>query len=555
MELTRTPGGSSGPARAFRIWLIAGVMQSIALTAPLFAQSIGNGSEAGADPDSANVPQAEAETADIDAAKAPDADAAKVAPAMTPPAPHSELQSTFDDLPVTDTSMPESVEDMAGPEPPRRNLQAELAEAQSLYRDSFAADQHQPAIIAAEKMADLTAEIYGAESTEYAQACSDLAAAQGKSGDLAAAAANYRKAINLIEEQDGIVSPQLIRPLVGLAEIQNAAGEWDRGLETYNRALRLNNVELGLNNIEQMTIRDGLTESYLGLGSIADADFQQEVQMRITQDEFPNDLAKLTQASNKLAGWYRRSNQQEKEVLQLEMTVRIIRSKSGSNDTSQIKAIRDLAAAYQKLDLPEQDTLNAYNAAIAALKEAARINNESAKPDKLLDAEIQIDIGDAHNIFGATRDARHAYTQAWEILTSAGASQELLAGYFGTPVRIGSVDLPAFYPDDAQTGQLWRSNPDRLRPASLQALIDVDENGRTYNIRIIEANPPDLMEDRATYLLKRYRYRPRFENGAPVTTVDMPLKHNFSYLPEQNEDSAGDSAESDAALEYPGASD
>lgn len=423
---------------------------------------------------------------------------------------------------------------------PARNTQDELQGIRDLYAAAFAAEQYGQAADAANKVVMLTGEIYGSNSVEYALAKSDLAAAQCKLGELTAAAENYRQAIYLIEEQDGIVSPQLIQPLMGFATVQNAGGQWDQGLETYNRALRLNHVEYGLNNLGQMPIRDGLTESYLGLGSIKEANFQQELQLRIVRDEFGSDLTKLTEASNKLAGWYQRSNQQEKEVLQLETTVRTIRSKLSSNDPSQIQVLRDLAAAYQRLDLSPEQQLSAYSAALDALEEAWRINNESVNPDQIISAEIQIEIGDTHSMNGQTREARRSYVEAWQIFANAGTEAAVVESYFGTPTHIGWRSLPDIYPDNSKTRELWSSDPDRFRPASLQALVDIDDYGLTSNVRITEASPKGLLEDSAPGQLKRYRFRPRFAAGQPVATSNLQINHSYSYLPDQ-QDTAADS--------------
>jgi tetratricopeptide (TPR) repeat protein len=477
-----------------------------------------------------------------------DGDGASIAGPSASPAPADKVQPTADNVPIT-------AEQPASVAPPVREPLAELEDAEARYADSFAAEQYEQAGIAAAQMVTLTTEIYGSESLEYALAASDLAAIQSKTGDLQAAAANYGKAVSLIEEQEGIVAPQLIKPLMGLAAVQNAQGEWERGLETYNRALRLNHVELGLNNIEQMPIRDGLTESYLGLGSIAEANFQQEVQMRIVRDEFSNDLTRLTQASSKLADWYERSNQQEKEVWQLEMTVRTIRNQTGDDGALQIRTLRDLAAAYQRLDMPVEAELNVYNATVDALNEASQINRESVTPDPVLDAELQIEIGDVHNLNGESREARRSYTQAWQILTEAQADTDIFETFFDTPTQIGLINLPAIFPEDDETRELWRSNPDRFRPASLQALIDIDDYGRTENIRITETTPKNLLGDRALYLLKRYRYRPRFVNGQPVATINLPISHTFSYLPDETDVTDNSSPESSAPLVYPGVSD
>lgn len=426
-----------------------------------------------------------------------------------------------------------------------RNPQEELQEARDVYAVGFAAKQYEPAADAANKMVALTSQIYGNESVEYALAKSDLAAAQSELDDLTAAAANYRQAISLIEKEDGIVSPQLIQPLMGLASVQNSAGQWEQGLETYNRALRLNHVEYGLNNLGQMPIRDGLTESYLGLGSIKDANFQQELQLRIVRDEFGNDLPTLTAASNKLAGWYQRSGQQEKEVFQLEANVRTIRSNLSTDDPAQIQVLRDLAAAYQRLDLSPEQQLIAYSASLDALNEAWRINNENDNPDQIVSAEIQIQIGDTHSTNGQTKAARNSYLEAWQIFANAGTEADVIDTYFGKPTHIGSRSLPNVYPDNRKTRELWNSDPDRFRPGSLQALVDIDEFGSTSNIRITESNPQGLLDDSARATLKRYRFRPRFAAGQPVATSNLQISHAFSHLPDQQDST--DESDSDGA--------
>ncbi len=140
-----------------------------------------------------------------------------------PPQDKLQIQADAAQAPVDETL---TVDDQAAVvAPPLSNPRDELADAQALYANALAAEQYAQAGLAASQMVTLTSEIYGSESVEYALACSDLAAVQSKARELPAAAANYKKAIYLIEEQEGIVSPQLITPLMGLASVENAAGE------------------------------------------------------------------------------------------------------------------------------------------------------------------------------------------------------------------------------------------------------------------------------------------------------------------------------------------
>jgi tetratricopeptide (TPR) repeat protein len=311
--------------------------------------------------------------------------------------------------------------------------------------------------------------------------------------------------------------------------------------------LRINHVELGLNNDEQMPIRDGLTESYLGLDDLDKANFQQATQARIIREEHRGDLDKMIPAIYKLADWYQRSNQPEKETLLLQNAARTIKKAAGDNPTEQIRVLRALAAAHQRLDMPAE--------AMRLLKKAWRINEESATRDPLLSADIQVEMGDFYNGFNDLRRARRYYTLAWETLVNEGGndSTRLLENYFSHPIIIWSIQLPDVHPLNSKTAVLAAEEPDLFSEGLLAMEFDIDQNGRATNIRIIESDPEGLMDKRIIYLLGRYFYRPRFEDGMPVLTRDIQLSHSFSYLAKSAKKDPGRSKDnSGGRLEYPG---
>jgi tetratricopeptide (TPR) repeat protein len=337
---------------------------------------------------------------------------------------------------------------------------------------------------------------------------------------------------------------------MGLAATHNALGEFDSGLRAYERALRINHVELGLNNNEQMLIRDGLTESYLGLGDLDKANFQQETQARIIREEHRGDLDEMIPAIYKLADWYKRSNQPERETLLLQNAARTIKKAAGDDPIEQIRVLRALAAAHQRLDMPAE--------AMRLLKKAWRINEKSETRDPLLSADIQVEMGDFYNGFNDLRDARRYYISAWETLVNEGGddSERLLEDYFSEPIIIWSVRLPDVYPLNSKTAVLAAEEPDLFREGLLAVEFDIDQNGRAANIRIIESDPEGLLDKRIIYLLGRYFYRPRFKDGAPVLTQDIQLSHSFIYLTTSTEKAKKDSGKSKDnsgdRLEYPG---
>jgi hypothetical protein len=426
----------------------------------------------------------------------------------------------------------------------------QLEDAQERYLSYMFNDQHRQAETAAEQVLKLATQLYGSASATAGYAHANLANAQFKLGKLQQSRDNYQRSIAVLEKTEGQISPQLINPLMGLATVQNALGNFDRGLLTNERALRINHVELGLKNPDQMIIRDGLTESHLGLGDLDDANFQQEIQARIARDEYGSDLEQLMPAMYKLAEWYRASNQPEKETLQLQNTVRLIRKTAGNSSTDQIRALRGLASAYQRLDMPAE--------AVRTLKQAMRLNSDSEYTDPLLSADIQVEIGDYYNSFGDLRDAGRYYGYAWQTLMEADAAEDIYQTYFGKPVTIWSVQLPYVYPSNSKTRELLQSEPDQFADGFIMVEYVVNKHGRADDIRIIESDPPSLMDKRVKYLMGRNFYRPRFVDGAAVVSEELQLRHNFSYLRSKVETEPLEQPAIDAdsgRLEYPGRAD
>ncbi len=420
----------------------------------------------------------------------------------------------------------------------------QLDDAQARYLSYYDDELYQQALTAGRQVLQLARDIYGSNSVPAALALVNVANAQSKLGELPAARGNFERSIYLIEQAEGIVSPRLVNPLMGLAATHNALGDYDRGLKSYTRALRINHVELGLKNMEQMPIRDGITESYVGLGDMDAAEFQQEAQVRIIRDKYGDDLERLLPATYKLAEWYRRSGQPEKESLLLQNAVRTVKKVSGDDSVKQIKALRGMASAYQRSDMPAE--------CLRALKRALRISEETEPEDPLLTAEIQVEIGDFYNGFGDLRNAHDYYQLAWETLEAENAI-DVQRRYFDVPVVISSVSLPEVYPMNAKTRELHLTDPDRFADGVMMLRYNVDQNGRVEDISVVESEPPGLMDKRISYLLTRFLYRPRLVAGKPVVSKDMQARHRFSYLRPENEASEDQSdGDTNGPLSFPG---
>jgi tetratricopeptide (TPR) repeat protein len=371
---------------------------------------------------------------------------------------------------------------------------------------------------------------YGEESIEAALAQIKVANAQQKSADHPAAVDSFEQSIRRIEAVEGIVSPKLVSPLMGLAASLNTLGAFDRGLITYQRALRLNHVDNGLYNEQQLPIRDRLTETYMALGEQDDAEFQQEIQVVILQQEYGNNPDKVIPAMYKLAGWYQRTNQPQKQAYQYQTAVRMIREQADKDSPNQIEALRELSKIYFRMNMPAES--------MRTLKRAYRLNAEASEPDPVLAADIEIQIGDFYSLFGNRNNARQYYKNAWNRLDALGGKEELLDNYFGRPVMLEGPAFPDVYPMNSSTAEMLVQQPERFREGYVMAEFNVEANGRVRDIRIIESAPAALIDKRVRIVLARQRYRPRFVAGEPIASNGERFRHPFNYAQQhdQNDD-------------------
>jgi TonB family protein len=416
-----------------------------------------------------------------------------------------------------------------------------LDRAQAHFLELFNDGLYQKAKVAAGQTLEMTRWNYGNSSLEAALAQINLATTQSYTGDYEAAIENYTSSIAVIENIEGIISPRLINPLMGLASAYNATGGYDLGLVTYERSLRINHVELGLQNEQQMPIRDGLTESYIALGKLSKADFQQEVQVSLLRKEYGENAEQLLPSIYKLADWYRRTNQPEQEAYQYRTAVRLIHNNADKQSPAQIDALRKLAAVYQRSNMPAES--------MRLLKRSYRLNAGADEPDPLLAADIQVQIGDFYNLFGSRRDAQRYYVGAWNTLEQLGGQEALLNEYFAVPVNLENSRLPEVYPNNSKTLARYQQAPDKFMSGYITAKFDIDTSGRVQNIRIIESNPTDFLDKQVRMILSRQYYRPRMLDGIPVETMDEQLQHQFGYEIERNDT---DESEDGGRIERPG---
>ena len=135
-------------------------------------------------------------------------------------------------------------------------------------------------------------------------------------------------------------------------------------------------------------------------------------------------------------------------------------------------------------------------------------------------ARALVFMGDWLTVQRRVIEGSRMYRKAWAALAEHDAPPALADELFGEPQPIEQLPIPGEEEPEAGADSYYAD-----------ALLDVPESGWPRNIRIQAIHPPE-----ETSLLKRAergiaatRYRPRYRNGQPVATTDVPLRFIFKH--------------------------
>jgi len=406
-------------------------------------------------------------------------------------------------------------------------------------------ERYQEANAAGLTVVELTREEFGADHIRMVTPLVNLAITQAKNGDLPAAEANYKESILIIEKQEGVLSPRLINPLSGLGSTYNRAGLYEQGIEALERALLINHVNEGLYNFEQFKIQDGLTDSYTGMNALEDATFYQKAQVEIHQRKLGIGHPDVANSLYKLAKWYELIGNTEEAMLAYRKADRILRDAGGDTNAARVEALEGMAHIYERQAQPSSTA--------STLKKALEIIELQPEPDPLQRAKIQIALGDLYTRQGKFETSETHYLEAWQDLSRDDKYLDRRDEYFAEPVRVsgGSFSRLEFNS---------RGKPDSgLKNGFVLISYTVTGKVRTKDIKVIESEPPGLMDRSIISTYKRSLYRPRWVEGVAVPSSSRAARHEFKYfksLEEKKDDQAKKSSTKSKTdserLEYPG---
>lgn len=424
----------------------------------------------------------------------------------------------IDDVPVMEAVPQEEVD----------GLHDELNMAFRAYRRLYDSGRYESAVEEAKRVIVLSIEANGREHLQTARALTNLAIAQQKNGEYEAAQQNYLAAISIVEAVDSRLSKHLINPLRGLGNTYLDAGRPDQAISVYDRAVHLTHVNSGPQNLEQVDLLEALSESFLRLRDIKEAEEIQQLSYQLYERRFGEDDPEILPAMVRRARWLHRLGLFSEERYVYQKILDVLEEEYGEDDLRLIGPLSGLARTY----LYDVDSAPG-NRGEWALKRAVEIAETHPEGTPTLVADSLIAMGDYHGLRGEAQKARRAYRQAWDALSEG---EELLVqrdARFNEPVQIRRSIPPAYADDqtDPTVNPTFRAR--EFDRGTVVVDFSVNSRGRPQDIQVVESEPPGLMDSEVKKSVRRFVYRPRFEEGEPVDTPGQTFRHIFSYIPER----------------------
>ena len=164
-----------------------------------------------------------------------------------------------------------------------------------------------------------------------------------------------------------------------------------------------------------------------------------------------------------------------------------------------------------------------------ALERALEILRSQPDYDRREEHQILVDLGDWHLAFRHDiKDGLDYYREAWRLIAAGEGGPEEANQAFKNPEQL--VARPPEMPSYHSMSVDYRT-PDRKPMGQVTFQFDVDEEGRTLNVDIMEDNldDPQKRARRAQRALEKTRFRPRLVDGEPVYTSHIIQNHVFTY--------------------------
>ncbi len=401
-------------------------------------------------------------------------------------------------------------------------------------------------------------------------------------GEQRTSVAEYEEQIQKHQAEHGVYDPATGEYLLGVGLVHQRDGNHEQAVEALSRALQIKRVNEGLHDMSQVIILEQLLKSNIAIANWAEVDKNYHQLLWIYKRNYDFDDPRLLPIVDKVGRWKLKAYEEGllddnalttiggSERLFTD-TINILQRQYGEHDPRLIdplygRALTNYQYAIEVANAPQDRfhgagrptrvqvvcrtvaTANGgarricntirlpdpgyyasqsnnkqfaleqrLHAVGRALKHITQIHHAHPHLPEDSYARALVHLGDWNLLRGKKSTANANYKAAYQILSDNDEHADLLREMFGRPQNLPTLRLPLPEVDEKL---------DKEKTTTVLASFDVSKTGRTRNIHIIESDPVDAIAARrkTKKTIKGRLYRPRFENGEPVETLNNRIK-------------------------------
>jgi TonB family protein len=259
---------------------------------------------------------------------------------------------------------------------------------------------------------------------------------------------------------------------------------------------------------------DKLSSTLLELNQPVEAEAQQVEALRLAERTWPPESDQGLAAVYKYAAWLRDRGLFQFERDQYDRARRIIEEHYGKKDVRLVTPLLGIGNSFRNQRTPDGQGLG-------ALQQALEILVAQPTKDSLAVATALRDLGDWQVAFDRVGYSGAEYRRAWQLLDEVQNGDRLRREWFTGPVFV--LREPIIMRD--------LSEDPNAPSGHVLVRFDVDRNGLTSNVVIIESVPAGLLDEAVSRQVKRSRFRPQMADGEIVSGEGLGLRLTFQYKP------------------------
>lgn len=419
-------------------------------------------------------------------------------------------------------------------QPPPAGADAQLRDSFAAFSEALANNSFAEAEIVAKKMVQQASTPASMDTLSRARALHNLAVSQQFQGSHEAAIQNYDAAIGVIAKVEDSLGAEMILPLRGKALAYLDTERPFEAFQAYDRALHISNVNFGPHSLNQLPILRSRMQVYLDHGDTKRAlELLDRIALlysrryaRDSQEMLPavyqqaQLYGQLDMLNEERAAWRQVLNIKEKHHAETDLALIEPHIRIAENFITELRQV-----VYRSGTTPTAEK---------HLRKALWIAKNSPDSDWLVQTKCLLALADYFTLVNVGSQANRYYEEAWQLMSANPGDLSFRAATLEEPVALAQP-RPDPYANFTYNPDRDEIDPAQYREGEIVISYTVNERGRTQDIRIVTADPPDFshMERRVRNAVKEFVFRPRYEAGQVVVSPEQQYRAQYLYLQDE----------------------